>query len=93
MENTDIIECDGSTHPEGDETRDDDARGGVEMWRHRRERLAADDAVDNDVALHGEDVEDAGDDRAVVPDQCVSGESDYARRHCPPFMRVDNALA
>lgn len=54
-------------YPERDEPRDDDARRVAQVRRHAREHLAADDAVNNNIALHAEHVEHARDDRAVVP--------------------------
>ena len=57
----------GCTYNERDERNDDDTERGVEVRRHFRERLAADDRVYDEVALHREHVQHARDDRAVVP--------------------------
>ena len=51
----------------GDDPDDDDAERGGEMVRDTGKDLASDDAVENEEALHGEDVECARDHRPIVP--------------------------
>ena len=54
------------TYHERDDPDDDDPEGVVEVVRDTGEGLPADDAVEDQEALHGEYREGAGDDRAVV---------------------------
>ena len=42
------------------------AQGGIEMRRHGSQCLAANDAVDNEVALHSQDIEHTRHDGSVV---------------------------
>ena len=41
------------------------------MWRNCSESLSADHAIDDQVTLHGEHIEDAGDDSPIIPDNKV----------------------